>query len=127
MANELGISAEQLQQLMTCSPSPNKRKVNKIAIMKKEPFLNGMNKCEKENINGIDRLPEDTDSSKLSHTMSYQETTKKDQLNNSQICVPKLQLKSSDQESFAEEPSHILKDGSNKDTRKPARRWKVCI
>ena len=125
MANEVGISAEQLQQLMTCSPSPNKRRANKIPIMKKETQINGMNKCEKENICGIGRLPEDTDLCKLSHTPS-KETIKNSKWNNSRICVPKLQLKSNDLDVFAEEPSHILKDDTNKDSNKPTRRWKVC-
>merc|ERR1719430_1796819 len=50
MANEVGISAEQLQQLMTCSPSPQKRKTNKIPIMKKGLNLNKIKNGEKENI-----------------------------------------------------------------------------
>ena len=113
MANEVGISAEQLQQLMTCSPSPQKRKTNKIPIMKKSLNLNKMKDGEKENI---------TDSI-FSRDKDTADNFSRDK---SVICVPKLKLNSDNNDVYAEESSDVLKDGTNKNLNKPRRRWKVC-
>ena len=113
MANEVGISAEQLQQLMTCSPSPQKRKANKIPIMKKSLNLNKMKDGEKENI---------TDSI-FSRDKDTADNFSRDK---SVICVPKLKLNSDNNDVYAEESSDVLKDGTNKNLNKPRRRWKVC-
>lgn len=113
MANEVGISAEQLQQLMTCSPSPQKRKTNKIPIMKKGLNLNKIKNGEKENI---------TDSI-FSRNEDPAENFSRDK---SVLCVPKLKLNSDNNDVYAEESSDVLKDGTNKNLDKPRRRWKVC-
>ena len=113
MANEVGISAEQLQQLMTCSPSPQKRKTNKIPIMKKGLNLNKIKNGEKENI---------TDSI-FSRNEDTAENFSRDK---SVLCVPKLKLNSDNNDVYAEESSDVLKDGTNKNLDKPRRRWKVC-
>ena len=113
MANEVGISAEQLQQLMTCSPSPQKRKTNKIPIMKKGLNLNKIENGEKENI---------TDSI-FSRNEDPAENFSRDK---SVLCVPKLKLNSDNNDVYAEESSDVLKDGTNKNLDKPRRRWKVC-
>ena len=113
MANEVGISAEQLQQLMTCSPSPQKRKANKIPIMKRPINSNVLHTVEKENIS--------------ESNFQNQETIQDSKCSNSVVCVPKLKLKDEDHDVFAEEPSNILKDGTNKELNKTRRRWKVHI
>ena len=113
MANEVGISAEQLQQLMTCSPSPQKRKANKIPIMKRTIDSNVLHRVEKENIS--------------ESNFQNQEPIQDSKCSNSVVCVPKLKLKDEDHNVFAEEPSNILKDGTNKELNKTRRRWKVHI
>ena len=113
MANEVGISAEQLQQLMTCSPSPQKRKTNKIPIMKKGLNLNKIKNGEKENV---------TDSI-FSRNEDTVENISRD---TSVLCVPKLKLNSDNNGVYAEESSDVLRDGTNKNLDKPQRRWKVC-
>merc|ERR1719414_2740631 len=111
MANEVGISAEQLQQLMTCSPSPQKRKANKIPITKRAINSNVLHTVEKENIS--------------ESNFQNQETLQDSKCGNSVVCVPKLKLKDEDHDVFAEEPSNILKDGTNKELNKTRRRWKM--
>ena len=98
MANEVGISAEQLQQLMTCSPSPKKGIAEKSLNATKETLQNCLApKNEKENMVGVAPLPEDSFSALTQKKINSIDTANFSMKKDGEIYVPRLQLKSVDQ------------------------------
>ena len=130
MANEVGISAEQLQQLMTCSPSPKKikRKKSLNSTFDTDAKCSSM-KDEKENLDGVKRLMDDSSMSHQLYKKNNCERRCVSVKNDVNVYVPRLKLKSKDQnlQSAETKSGTILGKIDNKDSHKRRRRWRVCI
>lgn len=151
MANEVGMTSEQLLQLMTCSPSPRKKMVDKSLIVAQEtqPKVSSM-RSEKENISGINRFLEEEFPLPNQQKKGSKDTeTTFSMKDGGSVYVPRLQLKKLDQNVTAKEslPSNLSykcpslrshKSSSStssgtpnssvgKSSHNTKRRWKVCI
>ena len=128
MANEVGISAEQLQNLMAYSPSPKKIKIQKsLNDDHRKQLKCSSTKYEKENVDEVERHCEDSVTSHKLPEDTNEESQKFSMKNSGAVCVPRLQLKSKDQNV---PPAKTLFGSTfdsvdNRNLQKSKRRWKV--
>lgn len=128
MANEVGISAEQLQHLMTYSPSPKKIRLQKSLNNDQEKQLKcSSRKHEKENVDGDKRLREDLVISNKLPEDTNEDGQQFSLKNGGAVSVPRLQLKNQDQNvPLAKTKSgNTVESGDNQSLQKNKRRWKV--